>query len=182
MTSTYAILMETSGEHNESWLNFIRFQGNEEALKHLQHQLKKVEMYIIDDMSTFDLELNTLVSEQTAREMCLVDLNPYMPHRKFDGKLEKINLDLSKKDDNDEKIEKIHDLLGYGDIDNFIDGEDLFGRENDVSDDSDKEIDSDDDIEELRKRVEELTKKKEKELKKITSSSDQTTSSTSGSQ
>ena len=31
----YAILQETSGEESESWLYFIRYQGNEEALAHL---------------------------------------------------------------------------------------------------------------------------------------------------
>ena len=167
----YAILMETSGEHNESWLNFIKFNGNEEALQYIQKQLKKVEMFIIEDMSTFDLELDSLVSEQTAREMCQIDLNPFMSHRKFDGKLQKINFDFSKRDNDERMIEKVHETLGYGDIDKYIDGEDFFGRDPDDfkssydSDDesdsgSDEESGSDEDIEKLRRRVEELSKKK----------------------
>ena len=169
----YAILMETSGEHNESWLNFIKFNGNEEALQYIQKQLKKVEMFIIEDMSTFDLELDSLVSEQTAREMCQIDLNPFMSHRKFDGKLKKINFDFSKRDKDERMIEKVHEILGYGDIDKYIDDEDFFGRDpddfksssysnsnSDSNSDSDEESGSDEDIEKLRRRVEELSKKK----------------------
>ena len=43
----YAILMETSGKHYESWYNFIRYEGNEEELKHLQHNLEKIDFYIL---------------------------------------------------------------------------------------------------------------------------------------
>lgn len=120
----YAILMETSGQECESWMNFIRYEGNEEALKHLQSQLEKVEFVILDDLSTFDLEIDHLVSEQTAREMCGVDLNAYMFHRKFDGTLQTIDFQFSRRDSNDDRIEKVNELIGLGDIDQFVDGED----------------------------------------------------------
>jgi hypothetical protein len=32
----YAVLQETNGEEHESWLYFIRVEGNEENLNHLQ--------------------------------------------------------------------------------------------------------------------------------------------------
>jgi len=142
----YAILMETNGEESESWYNFIRYEGNEEALQHLNRQLEKVEFYIVDDMSTFDLELEHLVSEDTARQMCLVDLNAFMFHRKFDGKLQKIDFGFSRKDDNEDRIEKVHDKLGFGDIDKFVDGEEEFKDDNESngsqsSSDSDSESD-----------------------------------------
>ena len=119
----YAILMETSGREFESWYNFIRYEGNEDNLRYLQKQLEKVDFYVIDDLSTFDLELEHLVSEETARQMCLVDLNAYMFHRKFNGKLQKINFGFSKRDDNEDRIEKVYDMIGNGDIDNYLDGE-----------------------------------------------------------
>ena len=125
----YVVLMETNGEECESWLSFIKVNGNEDAINHLQKQLESVNFYIIDDMSTFDLETTKPVSYQTAREMCLLDLNPYMPHRLFHGKLEFIDFDFVKRDDNDDKIEKVHNVLGYGDIDKYIDQEESFDDE-----------------------------------------------------
>ena len=125
MTGKYAILMETSGEENESWYYFIKYEGNEENLKDLQSQLEKIEFYIIDDLSTFDLELEFLVSAQTAKEMTKVDLNHSSFHRKFDGVLEKIDFDFKKKDGNETKICKVFDIIGMGQIENFIDDEDL---------------------------------------------------------
>ena len=89
----YAILMETSGKENESWYNFIRFEGNEDNLIYLEKQLSRVEPVILEELSMFTLEINHLVSEQTAREMCTVDLNAGMFHRKFDGTLKKIRFD-----------------------------------------------------------------------------------------
>lgn len=127
----YAILMETNGEEFESWYNFIRYEGNEEALEHLQKQLGKVEFYILENMSTFDLEMEHLVSEETARQMCMVDLNSYMFHRKFDGKLQKIDFGFSRRDDNEDRIEKVHEKIGLGDIDNYVDGEEEFKDDND---------------------------------------------------
>jgi hypothetical protein len=124
MDYRYAILMETNGGEYESWYNFIRYEGNEEALEHLEEQFKKLDFYVLDDLSTFDLELKRLVSEGTAREMCKVDVNAYMFHRKFDGKLEKIDFKFSKRDDNDTKIEKVNERIGMGDIDQYITEED----------------------------------------------------------
>ena len=75
MTGDYAVLMETSGEEMESWMYFIRVEGNEENLKHLQDQLEQVDWYILDEMSTFDLDLEHYVSAQTAKEMTKIELN-----------------------------------------------------------------------------------------------------------
>lgn len=148
----YVVLMETNPEEYESWYNFIRVNGNEDAINHLQSQLEKVDFYIIgDDISTFDLETERPVSYTTAREMCLLDLNPYMPHRIFNGKLQKIDLGFSRRDKNEDMIEKVHEVLGYGDIDKFIDDEETFDDEFSTHSDSenfasssDSESDSDD--------------------------------------
>jgi len=140
----YAILMETSGREFESWYNFIRYEGNEDNLRYLQKQLEKVDFYVIDDLSTFDLELEHLVSEETARQMCLVDLNAYMFHRKFNGKLQKINFGFSKRDDNEDRIEKVYDMIGNGDIDNYLDGEEDLSDENEIEDDIEDHEDHED--------------------------------------
>ena len=125
MVGDYAVLMETSGEEMESWMYFIKVDGNEENLKFLQDQLEKVDWYILDDMSTFDLDLEHYVSAQTAKEMTKVELNHCSFHRKFDGKLNMIDFEFEKRDKNKKKIRKVFDVLGYGLIENFIDDEDV---------------------------------------------------------
>jgi len=155
---TYAILMETSGEEFESWYSFIRYQGNEEALEHLQNQLKKVDWEIIDDISTFDLEMDYLVSERTAKEMSKVDLNPYSFHRKFDGKLKKIDLRIDGVRSNTKKMSRIFDTLGYGGIEKFIDGED-----EDPEDINGDDTDEDETSEEESSEEEEETSSEEDE-------------------
>jgi len=140
----YAIFMETNGEEFESWYNFIRYEGNEDALQHLNKQIEKVDFHILDDMSTFDLDLEHLVSEDTACHMCMVDLNAFMFHRKFNGKLQKIDFGFSRKDDNEDRIEKFHEKLGFGDIDKYVDGEEEFKDDNEsVSSRSSRSSDSD---------------------------------------
>jgi hypothetical protein len=104
---------------------FLKYNGNEDALKYLAKQLESVEFYILDELSTFDIDLEHLLSERTAKEMTKVELNSVMYHRKFDGKLKKIDLGLSKRDSNDKKILKCFKALGAGKIDDFIDEEDI---------------------------------------------------------
>jgi hypothetical protein len=121
----YAVLQETSGEECESWLYCIKYTGNEKNLEHLQRQLEMVDWYILDDLSTFDLDLDHLISEQTAKELTKLELNHYQFHRKFDGELSKIELGLKEKDKNEKKMTKVFDILGYGQIEDFIDKEDI---------------------------------------------------------
>ena len=149
-TGKYAILMETNGEHCESWYYFIRHEGNEDALLHLQKQLEQIEFFILDDLSTFDLDLDHLVSAQTAKEMTNVDLNAESFHRKFDGKLEMIDFDFSKKDrkNNERMIQKVYEMLGCGQIADFITDEDIDSEFLDSDEDSDDtEDDTEDDSE-----------------------------------
>lgn len=143
----YALLQETSGEENESWYVFIKYQGNEEALAHLNKQLEQVEWYLEDDLSTFDLELDYLVSEQTAKEMTKVDINHYSFHRKFDGTLQKIDLKLKPSHSNVKKMSKVYDILGYGGIENYIDQEDIDPEDLRKSDDSSSSSEEEDDSE-----------------------------------
>lgn len=156
MTGNYVALMETNGKEFESWYYFIRHEGNEEALKHLQDQLEKIDWYIVDDLSTFDLDLDHFVSASTAKEMTKLEMNSYAFHRKFDGKLKTINFNFKKKDTkdtergNERMMCKVFDLLGYGQIEDYIsdedlDQEDLTDRE--TSSESDTEDDSDSDSE-----------------------------------
>ena len=121
----YAVLMETNGEECESWYYCIRYQGNEENLNHLQKQLEMVDWYIIDDLSTFDLDLEHLISETTAKELTKLELNHVSFHRKFDGVLDRIDLNIKEKDNNERKMVKVFDILSYGQIEDFVDKEDL---------------------------------------------------------
>jgi hypothetical protein len=127
MTGKYVALMETNGKECESWYYFIKLEGNEEALKHLQDQLEQIDWYILDDLSTFDLDLDNPVDASTAKQMTKVDLNAYSFHRKFDGKLDKINFSFSKKDrkNNERMMCKVFDVLGYGQLEDYIDDEDI---------------------------------------------------------
>jgi hypothetical protein len=137
-TGEYAILMETNDSESESWLFFIRVDGNQEALQHLQNQLEKVDWELLEDLSTFDLDLDHYVSATTAKQMTRVDLNAHSFHRKFDGKLEIINLGFGSKDKNKTKICKAFDLLGYGQIEDFIGDEDL--DDDDLDENSDESV------------------------------------------
>jgi len=135
-TGKYAILMESNDEEFEQWYYFIKVDGNEENLKYLQKQLEKIEWEIMEDLSTFDLELEYLVSAQTAKEMTKIDLNAYSFHRKFDGKLQKIDFEFKRKDGNETKMCKVFDTLGYGKIEEYISDEDEDVDEEDYETDS----------------------------------------------
>lgn len=121
----YVVLMETSGEECESWYYCIRYEGNEKNLQYLQEQLETVDWYILDDLSTFDLDLEHFISEKTAKELTKLELNHHSFHRKFDGVLDRVELNLRKKDKNEKKMVKVFDILGYGQIEDYIDKEDL---------------------------------------------------------
>lgn len=152
----YVVLMETSGEECESWYYCIKYKGNEENLQHLQKQLETVDWYIIDDLSTFDLDLEHFISEKTAKELTKLELNHHSFHRKFDGVLDKIELNLRNKDKNERKMLKVFDILGYGQIEDYVDGEDL--DEDDLTDtpqsSSDEESDEESDVESVESEEE----------------------------
>lgn len=164
----YVILMETNGEEYESWYYFISLEGNEENLKHLSEQLDKVEWHILDDLSTFDLNIDETVSALTAKEMTKVDLNHNSFHRKFDGRLKKIDFDFKKKDGNETKICKVFDILGFGQIDDYISDEDIDEEDltssNSTDDESLSESESDNDstssVDEKKRRMPPVLKKK----------------------
>jgi len=118
----YVVLAETNGKDLECWYYFIKYNGNENALKHLQEQFSKVEFFIMDDLSMFDLDLDHLMSEQTAKEMVRLEVNVYF-HRMFNGKLKMIDFGFKENESNKKKILKVFKTLGVGQIDNFIDDE-----------------------------------------------------------
>lgn len=121
---TYALLQETCADDGESHYVFIRYQGNEDNLKHLAKQLNLIKDWDIDEGSVFDLELDYLVSEQTAKEMTKVDINSYF-HRKYNGKLKKVSLGFRDHESDRKKIRKLHEILGNGGITEYLSDEDL---------------------------------------------------------
>ena len=169
MTGDYVALMETNGKEFESWYYFIRREGNEEALKNLQDQLERIDWFILDDLSTFDLDLDHSVSATTAKQMTKLEMNSYAFHRKFDGKLKTINFNFKKKDNsenearNERMICKVFDILGYGQIEDYISDEDL--DEEDLTDNnSSSDSDDDDDDTEDDSTDSDSNKKTEKSL------------------
>ena len=91
----------------------------------MRDQIDMVDWYIVDDLSTFDLDLDHPVSGETAKEMTKIEMNSYCFHRKFDGKLDTIDFEFKQKDSDERKICKVFDLLGYGQIEDFVDQEDI---------------------------------------------------------
>lgn len=149
-TGLYAGLMETNEQEGEAWYYFIRMEGNEEALSNLQDQLQQVDhWYVMEGLSTFDLDLEHLVSAQTAKEMTKLDHNSFAFHRKFDGKLQDINLGFRKRNNDETKMCKAYDQLSYGQIEDYIsdedlDAEDLTDTEQYSESDEDEDEDEDD--------------------------------------
>ena len=129
--------METNDEEFEQWYYFIKVEGNEENLEYLHKQLEKIDWEIMEDLSAFELDMDYFVSAQTAKEMSKVSLNYYSDHRKFDGRLKKIDFDFRKKDGNETKICKVFDTLGYGKIEDYVSDEDI--DEEDLCSDSDSD-------------------------------------------
>ena len=156
---TYVVLMETSGEECESWYYCIRYEGNETNLKYLQEQLESVDWYILDDLSTFDLDLEHFINEKTAKELTKLELNHHSFHRKFDGVLDKVDLKLRKKDKNEKKMSKVFDILGYGQIEDYIDNEDI-----DEEDLTDTQYSSSDESSSNETSDDDKTKTKKKEI------------------
>ena len=152
----YVVLCETSGREFESWYYFIRYGGNQKALEYLQKQLEKIDMYVLDDFSTFDLDLDHFFLESTAKEMTKLEVNSYSFHRKFDGKMSMISLGLKKRDDNDDMLEKLFDKLGLGQIEDYIEDEDI--DTDDLETDSDFESGSSDEDEDLVPEPEDFKK------------------------
>lgn len=142
MKGKYATLMEMNDSEIECWYYFIKYEGNEEALKHLQQQLESIEWYMMEDSSTFDLDLEHLVSAQTAKEMTKLELNSYQWHRKFDGKLKQINFKFKKRDNTEKKMCKVCDYLACGQIEEYIDDEDIDSEDLTSSDESSSDSES----------------------------------------
>lgn len=150
----YVCLQETSEEECETWMTFLKYDGNEAAIKHLSDQIESVNFYLMPGCSTFDIDIEHLVSATTAKQVTKLELNSHMWHRKFDGKLEMIDFNFDKverkcakkKRDaeycNEKKMDRVYDLLGEGGIDKFIDEEDIDPEDRANRNESDSNSDS----------------------------------------
>lgn len=121
----YVILMETNDEEKESWYYFLKLNGNEENINHLNEQINDVEWYLMEGSSVFDLDIEHPVSEQTAKELIRVELNSESYHRKFNGTLKRIEFGFREKDSTETKICTVFDVLGYGQIEEYISDEEI---------------------------------------------------------
>ena len=160
----YAVMSEVHGELDHTFLYFLLWDGNEKNLKKLLEDIEMVdEMCIYDDDSMFFLDLENLVCETTAREMCLLSNGDGYFHRKFDGVLRPIDFKFSKRDDDEDYLMKINGLLYEGGISEYIGSEDHMGRE--IVDRKEHTVQkepnygSDDEIKELREKLDKLEKR-----------------------
>jgi len=144
MSDKYAVLMETSGPDCESWYYFIKYEGNENALKHLSDQLSTIEEDVVyPDMSKFDIDLDNLVSLDCVNQMIMLELNSVTYHKRYDGKMKMIDLWFKQKDKDTKRLSKVDDVMGNGHMDNFLSDE--FIPESHRPTDSDMGSDSDED-------------------------------------
>ena len=142
MCDKYAVLMETSGPDYESWYYFIKYEGNEEALKYINDQLNEiVDDVVYEDMSKFDIDLVNLVSLECVNQMIMLELNSVTYHRRFDGKLQMIDFGFKKKDKDTKRLLKVDETIGNNLFENFI--EDEFIPETHRPTDSDFDSDND---------------------------------------
>lgn len=174
MSEHYICLQETNDEERETWMNFIKYEGNEDAIKYLSDQLESVNFYLLPDSSTFDIDMKHLVDASTAKQITKLELNSCFWHRKFDGKLKMIDFGFEKIEQkcvkknktteycNEKKMEKIYDIIGYGNISDFIDGEDIDEENRDKFSSSSFSSSSEEDEEDEKKE-----KKEEKKIKII---------------
>jgi hypothetical protein len=143
MTGEYITLVENNFRENEVWYYFIRKENNLEEINFLSKQLESIEWQIDDNLCVFDLDHQNTVSAETAKQMSNLEINSYMYHRKFDGKLKQIDFGFRSKDKASKRMTKVFDLLSYGQIENFIDDEDI--DTDDLLSESESESNSDSD-------------------------------------
>lgn len=142
----YVILQEHNHDEAETWLYFIRWQGNEDVLTHLNNQIEPLSGHLLDDCSSFDIDINNRVSAITAKQMTKLELNSFQWHRKFDGVMKAIDFRFKEKHSMDYMVDKVHRVLSFGKICDYIDDEDidtdLLTEESDTdTDDTDSELD-----------------------------------------
>ena len=146
MEGKYAVLAETNNQFKETWYYLIRHDTNNDALDYLYKQLDSIEWEYLENYSTFSLDLENLVSPQTAKELTKVCINDGSPHRKFDGTLEFINFEFRKKDNNIVRLIKVCETIGSGNIENYVEGEDFdpedYEEEGEEEDEEEEDSDS----------------------------------------
>lgn len=142
MEGMYAVLAETNNQYRETWYYFIRYDTNVEALEQLYAQLDSIEWVYLESYSTFALDLEHLVSPQTAKELTKLCVNEGSYHRKFDGTLEFINFGFRKRDNNIVRLINVCDTIGFGNIENFIDKEDFDPEDFDEEEEDESESES----------------------------------------
>lgn len=139
--SKYAVFSETNFEELETWYTFINMDGNEDELRSLKQILDGIDWGEAPDWaSAFALDISG-VSATTAKEMCMVDLDMWYYHSKFDGKMKKIVFRFGRRMSEEDKTVEVYNQLGGNHIADFLSDEDLDGCE--LNDDDNDRSDSD---------------------------------------
>jgi hypothetical protein len=139
--SKYAVFSETNFEELETWYTFINMDGNEDELRSLKQILDGIDWGEAPDWaSAFALDISG-VSATTAKQMCMVDLDLWYYHSKFDGKMKKIVFRFGRRMSEEDKAVEVYNRLGGNHIADFLSEEDLDGCE--LNDDDSRHSDSD---------------------------------------
>jgi hypothetical protein len=76
----FVTFKEINMKENESFIFFLQYDNNEEKLKELSKIIKSADTSdLYGDYSTFEMDIDTLLSENTVKELENVDLGHYGP-------------------------------------------------------------------------------------------------------
>ena len=147
-TAKYAVFAETNADDMETWLTFIESKGNSSYLADLSTQLDQIDWSEAPEYTGMFVIDTDGVSLSIAREMMFVNLNTRYDPNKFDGKMKQIDFGFEKGDSDETKAVKVYEMIGEGNLCNYLGKEDLEGCSLKDSDDEDYSdaSSSDDDI------------------------------------
>lgn len=125
----YAVLSEICNDDAENCFYFIKYEGNEAALRNLRDSLGEINWEKFENMYIFRLDMDNLVSDTTAREMS----NTIFYNKVFNS-MKMIDFNFEENDSNESNFETVIEKIGFGNIRDYLEDED------DIEDDSDEEI------------------------------------------
>ena len=120
-TKQYAIFVEMDSQSMETFLIFVQYQNNEDVLIELASIINDLptENYP-DNCSAFHLDVENLVSEQTAYEMCQTDISfRHMP-KMLNGTLRMPKFHFLPTDTANIRVRQVDRLLSDNKLKNYI--------------------------------------------------------------
>ena len=108
----YAVLVEVDHKEEESYYCFLQYEGNENELKKLMCAMDNVCFENLGDVSSYSLDIENLVSEQTAKEIQKLDVTNYMSAQIMNGTFKlPFDVDDIRDNSNDDNIWKFDEYF-----------------------------------------------------------------------